>query len=209
MEMRTIDFNRAKFKTFTLEEAEEWGRKNYGEWLQKLQNQDYEPQTPVEELFRYYTQGTHKFFNNITRNYDINTYDFSESFFSREMFDSGIREINCHTITDDIVVYRYVSKALIKRMLEWGSSKSLKRNSFLLDKGFFSTTLSLEAVKGRDYANLKERDLFTIYVPKGSHGVYVDLISDMNEKEILFAPGIRLQVVGKHWSGKYIECIMC
>ena len=204
-----MDKNLAKFKKFTLDEAEEWGRNNFGNWLDELQNQDYEPQTPTEEFFRYYTQGAHNFFNNITRNYDIDTYDFSDSYFSKDMFDFSVREINSFAISDNIVVYRYVPNTLIKRMLEWGDSKSLKRNSILLDKGFFSTTLSLEAVKDRNYANFKERTLFILYVPKGSHGVYVDLVSDMNEKEILFAPGIKLQVLGKHWFGKTIECIVC
>ena len=51
-----MDFNRAKFRIFTLEETEEWGRKNYGNRLSKLQNQDYDPQTPAEEFFRYYSR---------------------------------------------------------------------------------------------------------------------------------------------------------
>ncbi len=54
------------------------------------------------------------------------------------MFDFSICEINCHPIPDDIVVYRYIPKTLIKKMLEWGSSKTLKRNSILADKGFFA-----------------------------------------------------------------------
>ena len=60
-----IDYK--SFKRFTPETAEVWGRENYGNWLPELQNQDYEPQTPAEEFFRYYTQGVHNFFNKITR----------------------------------------------------------------------------------------------------------------------------------------------
>lgn len=124
------------------------------------------------------------------------------------MFDDSVYEINCHPISDDIVVYRYIPKRLIKHMLEWGDSKSLKRNSILLDKGFFSTTLSTDAVKDRDYANLRERSLFMIYVPKGTPCVYVDHVSDMHEQEMLFAPGIRLKVIGKYIFGKFVECIV-
>lgn len=202
-----IGFN--SFKRFTPETAEDWGRKNYGNWLPELQNQDYEPRTPAEEFFRYYTQGVHIFFNKILRLYDINTYDFNESYFSREMFDNGVYEIQCHPIPNDIVVYRFIPKHLISNMLEWGNSKSLKRNSILSDKGFFSTTLSTEAVKDQDYASLRERSLFTFYVPKGIPCVYVDLISDMHEQEMLFAPGIRLKVIGKHVFGKFVECVIC
>ncbi len=202
-----IDYK--SFKRFTPESAEAWGRKNYGNWLPKLQNQNYEPQTPCEKFFRYYTQGVHNFFNKVTRFDNIDTYDFSDSFFTKEMFDDGVCEIGLHPVPNDIVVYRYISKTLIKKMLEWGNSKSLKRNSILLDKGFFSTTLSVEAVKNRDYANLMKRSLFTIYVPKGISCVYVDLVSDMDEQEILFAPGIRLKVITKCMFGKYVECIIC
>ena len=125
------------------------------------------------------------------------------------MFDDSVHEINSHPILDDIVVYRYVTKPLISCMLEWGGSKSLKKNAILIDKGFFSTTLSLEAVSEQPYATLKNRSLFTVYVPKGTPAVYVDLVSDMNEQEILFAPGIRLKVISKHFLGKVVECIVC
>lgn len=129
-------FDRSVFKTYTPKETEEWSRKNYGDWLLYLQNQDYEPQTPAEKFFRYYTQGVHNFFNNITRNRGIDTYDFDGTGFSRDMFYDCVYEINCHPTPDDIVVYRFIPKRLIKHMLEWGNSKSLKRNSILVDKVF-------------------------------------------------------------------------
>lgn len=202
-----IDFK--SFKMFTPDTAEAWGRKNYGSWLPKLQSQSHEPQTPAEKFFRCYTQGAHTIFNKITRCEDINSYDFSESIFTKETFDDGIDEIVRHLSPDNIVVYRYIPQHLIKRMLEWGNSKSLKRGSVLVDKGFFSTTLSTDAVSNRDYANVRERPLFTIYVPKGTPCVYVDLISDMHEQEMLFAPGVRLKVIGKHMLGKFVECVVC
>ena len=43
-----IDYN--SFKRFNLKSAEAWGRKNYGNWFLELQNQNYEPKTPVEEF---------------------------------------------------------------------------------------------------------------------------------------------------------------
>ena len=201
-----IDFK--SFKRFTPETAEAWGRKNYVNWLPELQNQAYEPRTPAEEFFRYYTQGVHNFFNNITRFDDINSYDFSESFFTKEMFDSGVCEIRLHPVPNDIVVYRFIPKHLIGHMLEWGNSKFWKRKSILIDKGFFSTTLSLEAVHSRFYAHLAKRTLFEVLVPKGTPAVYVDLVSDMHEQEMLFAPGIKLEVISKHMFGKFVGCII-
>ena len=125
------------------------------------------------------------------------------------MFGDSVYEITCRPIPNDIVVYRFIHKHLIRHMLEWGNSKSLKRNSILLNKGFLSTTLSTAAVENRDYANLRKRSLFTIYVPKGTPCVYVDLVSNMHEQEMLFAPGIRLKVNGKFMFGKFVECVVC
>lgn len=201
--------NHNEYKRFTLEEASDWGRKNYENWLPELQNQDYSPQTPAEEFFRHYTQGAHMFFNNLARHDEIDTYNFSDSIFKKEMFDDSIHEINSHPIPDDIVVYRYIPKPLISCMLELCGSKSLKKYSILIDKGFFSTTLSLEAVAERSNDNLKTSSLFTVYIPKGTPAVYVDLVSDMNEREILFALGIRIKVISKHFWGKAAECIVC
>lgn len=203
-----MDIDYQSFTRFTYETAEAWGKKNYGNWLPKLQNQNYEPQTPAEEFFRYYTQGAHRFFNNVARNYNIDTYDFSESFFNKKMFVNGIREINAHPIPNDIVVYRYIPKQLVNDMLAWGGSKSLNSGTILIDKGFCSTTLSTDAVKNREYANPRYRFLFTIYVPKGTPSVYVDLISDMHEREMLFAPGIKLKIIKKQKFRKNIECII-
>ena len=124
-----IDYK--SFQRFSSESAGAWGKENYGNWLPELQNKNYEPQTSAEEFFRYYTQGVHNFFNNITRFYDIASYDFSESFLTKEMFDNGVYEIKLHPVPNDIVVYRFIPKHLVRYMLEWGNSKSLKRNSIL------------------------------------------------------------------------------
>lgn len=81
-----IDYN--SFKRFNLKSAEAWGRKNCGNWLPELQNHNYEPKTPVGEFFRYYTQDVHIFYN-ITRFYDIDSYDFSEGLFQKKCLIMG------------------------------------------------------------------------------------------------------------------------
>lgn len=42
------------YKVFSDEEAAEWGKKYYSDWLPKLQNQEYKPETPAEKFFRWY-----------------------------------------------------------------------------------------------------------------------------------------------------------
>lgn len=195
-----------KFKIFSPDEVDAWGKANFGDWMPELQNQSYSPISPAECFFRYYTQGIHYSLNGIVRFNDIDNYDFTGSLFNKKMFDDSIDEINIHTLKEDIVVYRYIENTLIKPMLFWGGSKFLKKGSILADKGFMSTTLCLDAVQNRHYANLNKRSLFTIYVPKGTPCVYVDLISDMNENEIIFAPGIKLKVLDTHFFKKFVEC---
>lgn len=194
------------YKTFNDEEAREWGKKYYSDWLPKLQNQEYKPETPSEKFFRWYTQGVDYAFNRIPRYSSIDEYDFNDSGFSKEMFSDSISEINKHILCENIVVYRYVYEDLLSAMKIWSELYFIRKNAVLTDKGYFSTTLCLDSVKDRPYATLKQHTLFKIYVPKGMSCAYVDLISDMGENELLFAPDIRLRVI--HNFGKYIECIV-
>lgn len=199
-------FDRKAYKSFNDEGATEWGKKYYGDWLPKLQNQKYMPETPCEKFFRYYTQGVDYVFNRILRYSNIDEYDFKNSGFTKEMFYDSIAEINKHRLCENIVVHRYVSKDILQKMKGWSHIHVIRKNIILTDKGYFSTTLCLDSVKGRPYATLKRHTLFRIYVPKGTPCVYVDLVADMGESELLFAPNIRLKVI--HNFGKYIECIV-
>lgn len=190
------------------DEATEWGKEHYSDWMPQLQNQNYKPQTPAEQFFRYYTQGIHNTYNRILRYSNIEKYDFEDSGVTKEMFIDGTAEINNQFLSEDIIVHRYVDIDLLRDMKKWSSVKIIKRNSILIDKGFFSTTLSLDSVQNRDYATLIGHSLFYIYVPKGTPCAYMDLVSDMHENELLFAPNIRLRVLGSFYFGRYIECIV-
>lgn len=194
------------YKSFNDQEAVEWGKKYYGDWLSKLQNQEYKPMKPCEEFFRYYTQGVDYVFNNILRYSSIDEYDFDNSGFSKEMFFDSFVEINRHRLCEDIVVYRYVYKGLLSAMKKWSNVYFIRKNTILTDRGYFSTTLCLNSVIGRPYATLKKHTLFKIYVPKGTPCAYVDLVADMGEREMLFLPNIRLRVIHNFY--KYIECIV-
>lgn len=92
------------YKTFNDEDAIEWGKKYYGEWLPQLQNQKYDPKTPCENFFRYYTQGVDYVFNNILGYSSVDEYNFDGSRFSKEMFYESFAEMNEHRLLDNIVV---------------------------------------------------------------------------------------------------------
>lgn len=204
-----MTFNKETYREFTNKyKASEWGKEHYNDWLPDLQDQSYSPQTSAEKFFRYYTQGIDYVYNRILRYSSIDKYNYEDSSVTKEMFIDGIAEINKQSLCEDIIVHRYVDMDILKDMKKWSNVKLIKRNSILTDKGFFSTTLSLDSVKGHDYATLKHHSLFYIYVSKGTHCVYVDLIADMKENEMIFAPNIKLKVLGSYYFGKYIECVV-
>ena len=122
--------NTSSFRRFSNEEALEWGRKHYSDWMVNIQNKDNKPATPLEKFFRYYTQGAHVRFNSTTRLDNYLTCDFTDSFFSRQMFIDSIAEIKNHKLSENIVVYRYIPRTLIKAMLKNGGlSGSGKRTT--------------------------------------------------------------------------------
>lgn len=204
-----MQFNRDAFREFeSKDEASEWGKEHYSDWMPELQNQDYKPQTPAEYFFRRYTQGSPTGYNRILRDVGVDKYNFEDSGLTKEMFLDSISEINKHPLCEDIIVHRYVDKYTLRDMKKWSNVKFIRHNSILTDKGFFSTTLSLDSVTGRHCATLRGHSLLYIYVPKGTPCVYVDLVSDMHENEMLFAPDIKLKVLGSYWFGGYIECFV-
>lgn len=194
-------FNKDTFREFqNKEEAAEWGKEHYSNLLPKLQNQDNKPRTPAEIFFRRYI-GTSYIYNNVLRDNDINTYDFTDNLITKDEIIEGSAEINRNLLSENILVYRYVSKELFNVMKEWSDLKLIRHNSILTDKGFFSTTLSLDSVTERDYAQNKNSRILKIYVPKGTPCVYVGLLFDINksnENEVLFAPDIKLKVLVNH-----------
>lgn len=190
------------------EEAAEWSKEHYSYWMPKLQERDSDEQTPAEKFFRSYTRGDSSVYNRILRCYNINTYDFTDYPISKDEIIEGIAEINKNLLSENIVVYRYVSPMVLDLMETWSNVKSIRRNSILTDKGFFSTTLSLDSVSKRGYAQYKNNSIFKIYAPKGTPCVYVGLVAGMDENEMLFAPNIKLKVIANHWISRCIECII-
>lgn len=172
-----------------------------------MQDQDTDAQTPVEKFFRSYTRGSPSVYNNILRYKNINTYDFTDYSISKDEIIGSAAEINKNFLSENIVVYRYVSPIVLREMKTWGNIKYIRKNSILTDKGFFSTTLSLDSVTERDYAQKKNSSIFKIYVPKGTPCVYVGLIAGMNENEMLFAPDIKLKVLANCRFNRRIEFI--
>lgn len=206
-----MKFNKKSYKKFqNKEEAAAWGNEHYSYWLPKLQDLDANGKTPAEKFFLSYTRGEPSVYNRILRCYNINTYDFTDYPILKDEIIEGAAEINRNLLSESVVVYRYVSPMVLDLMKTWSKTKSIKRNAILTDKGFFSTTLSLDSVTGRRYTQYKGNSIFKIYVPKDTPCVYVGLVAGMNENEneILFAPGIKLKVLDRCSFNKHIDCVV-
>lgn len=204
-----MKFNKKSYRKFqNKEEAAEWGKEHYGYWLPNLQDQANDAQTPAETFFRSYTRGIHSTYSGILRETGIDKYDFTDSPNLKYEILEGVEEINKNLLTENILVYRYIYPIVLNEMKKWSNVKSIKRNSILTDKGFFSTTLSLNSVTERGYAQNKNSFIFKIYVPRGTPCVYVGLIAGMNENEILFAPDIKLKVLANCRFSRRIECVV-
>lgn len=193
------------YKDFTDDEALEWGRKNYSHWLINMQDQNLSPVTPVECFFRFYTQGIHYTYNGFLRA-ETRT-DCSNSLIGLNSISLAIKEIEKHPCPENIIVYRHINKSLFKGMKKWSNIHMVNKNNIIYDRAFLSTTLTPSAVLDHSYAQNYYK-LLKIYVPKGTPCVFVDLISDMHENEVIFSPNTKLKVLSAPLLSKCIECMV-
>lgn len=177
------------FRVFqTGEEAEKWGWEHYTELLSGKSKEE------VRHLLYTYTGSWYKFYNKILRQDMLqNPERFPE--YEQEIRQVPViaRELNRHSLPENIVVYRYVSFQYLK--LCGGKTIPTKGMRFT-DKAFVSTGL----VK----ANLRKFAiehccpvLLEIKLPKGTPGVYVSFHEPgdcLDEQEFLLPPGCTFEV---------------
>lgn len=80
------------------------------------------------------------------------------------------------------------------------------KNDIIFDRAFLSTTLT-PSVVNHSYAQNYYK-LLKIYVSKSTPCVFVDLISDMHENEVIFSPNTKLKVLSAPLLSKSIECMV-
>ena len=102
--------------------------------------------------------------------------------------------IRAPQIGEKIVAYRYVCKEMIEEMIS-----NNKKGKVYQEKGFLSTSL----IKKACIANKMEYQsdfLLKIYIPENVYGVYVNLIAQRSEMELLLAPEYFLKMIKKpYW----------
>lgn len=139
---------------------------------------------------------------------DINNYLRSGHHIFREfepLFDSVIDRLNefiisAPTTPENIVVYRGVSDKVLK-IMKTDEHKIYRRYAvrFYVEKGFLSTSLTLDAVMERNHTS---DNILKIYVPSGAIALGVDNIAQRGESELLFPPEQRLEYISKYYDEK-------
>lgn len=103
---------------------------------------------------------------------------------------SMLQKLPFYHIPDNVTVYRYINRGLLKQMCpNWPPHKGM----IISDKGFMSTTLLRHGVdqylEGR-HSNV----LLKISIPEGSRGTYVGLTDTLHEHEIILVPNTKIRI---------------
>lgn len=149
----------------------------------------------------YYTASANTLVNNALR-YNM---EILENDYMQPTFQQMISKLPTYQIPDNIIVYRYISKGLLKEMV---SSYPAKKGVILIDKGFMSTTLVRKSILNHKKSDISLKILLEISVPKGSKGTYVGHLKNMlSEYEVILAPNTKLRIDYKRpFFNNYYKC---
>lgn len=171
------------------EEAKEWGNKYYNQWASFYKRIMQMAQCAIKEKLcavpiESYCGDMYRYVNSFLRGgKEIN-------YLSRELADVlSIVLCSAPRIPCDLVLYRMVDDEFIHMLIECN-----KKSRPIQEKGFMSTSLI------RSIANAKEayascNNMLKIYVPKNSVGVYVNVITERAEEEMLLLHGLFLALI--------------
>ncbi|WP_179208022.1 ADP-ribosyltransferase [Clostridium diolis] len=217
-----------EFREFkTIKEAKTFGEKYYGDWLKEFQKgkkyrgiydasdldylcfdaeEDYLKQIKLEcevyKVFSYYCGNYGKIINEYCR---IGNGSIESEPETIEAMISLIKfEIEKFVIKENIVAFRTLS---YRDLLIVQRKTKLKKGMIIVDEGFMGVGLVREEL-------LKEQKYDTVIkvlIPKGCHGIYLDLISNReNEQEILLNKGTKLKIISnKKWIFSKTREIVC
>ncbi len=177
-----------------INEASNWGNKNYNE---------IPDENVVLELEQYCGYSFNPI-NAVLRNEDISWYGGLK--FENLYRDKAKRIqswISKFELSEDIIVYRAISKKHLYKMKLWSKEKFGDSKNILYEYGFLSTSLVFtELIKLHP-----DSIYFKIYLLKGTKGAYIDHISKRyEEQEFLIPPGVKLYIL-KISKGTY-TCVL-
>lgn len=146
-----------------------------------------------------YTASVNHIFNGHLRyNIDIDN-------FYQQHLKQMVKKIPTYHIPNNIIVYRYISKGLLKEMCP---SYPPKAGMIIHDKGFMSTTLIRESMDTHREVDISLKILLKISVPAGTPGTYVGHLKNMlAEYEVILAPNTQLHIDYKFpFYNRYFRC---
>ncbi len=182
-----------KFKSS--DEVDSWYEKNKSAFPS-----DNDTDKDFLKAIHYYTASTNALVNNALR-YDMSMLDDD---YMQSIFRRMINKLPTYQIPDNIIVYRYISKGLLKEMCP---SYPPKAGMIIQDKGVMSTTLIKTSVNsyrsGRD-----QNILLVISIPSNTRGTYVGHLKNMlPEYEVILAPNTKLCIDYKlPFCNRYFRC---
>lgn len=182
-----------KYKQFfKSDEAEKWA-KQYKEFFPS----DSDPDKEFLYALNIYTASVYVAFNNhLRREGSLLAPELCPSF--RKL----IEKIPTYHIPDNIVVYRYISRGLLKSMCP---SYPPRKHMVIQDKAFLSTTLVRDSIL--PHRDSSQNILLQISVSSGTAGTYVGFLKDtLREYEVILAPNTKLQIDVKFFFNQHILC---
>lgn len=173
-----------KYRKFeTKEDADQWVEE-YKAYFPKMSDSD----TDFLQAIYFYTASANVPINRHLR--EDNTLLDEDDTTLFPMLHSMLVKLPYYHIPDNIIVFRYINKGLLKQMCpNW----PLRKGMIISDKSFLSTTLLRHGVD--DY--LEERNakvLLEIAIPAGTRGTYVGLADTMPEYEVILVPNVKLRI---------------
>mgnify|MGYP002510101571 FL=1 len=171
-------------------------------WYEKYKSffpSDNKTDKELLEALDLYTASVNHILNGHLR-YNIEIDDFYQQHLAQM-----VKKIPTYHIPNNIIVYRYISKGLLKEMCP---SYPPRTGMLMHDKGFMSTTLIRESLDTHRQADISLKILLEILVPAGTSGTYVGHLKNMPaEYEIILAPNTQLRIDYKFpFYNRYFYC---
>lgn len=177
-----------KFKS--VDEATKWGEDHYGYWLP-----NYQPEGGLGGYF-----GTENLEDLLPGEYtQIEVEKLRYGYTKYEFLEKDLMEmqqvmdtcLDRWVIPEDIWGYRFLE---YEDLCKSTKRKYINCGAIIEDKGYMGVGLVESELEKESFG--AHNTLLKIMIPKGTKGLYIDLISNRgNEQEVLFARGRKLRVV--------------
>ncbi|MFL0196456.1 ADP-ribosyltransferase [Clostridium sp. WILCCON 0269] len=194
-------FNKKVFRQFkNEEEVYEWITDNFEEWTRYIEiHENRSDKSDIANLLYYYTGNKNILYKRILWGC---TEDFEKGEIEKHLKEISIitKEICKFELQENIIVYRYTYKNMLKKGFE---SLKIETGKSFTDKAFMSTTLVPGSLKG--FSKSRKCDcILKLYLPKGTKGVYVSVGKNaLNEQEFLLPPNSTFKLIRGYYSFKY------